>query len=480
MTKTGIYEVYSLSLSQAKDQLDKAFSEYKEARKEANSWRSEFQDSLMAARAQKHGTTVETEIKKQKQNEKQRRMGRNVRRMLGKTRGGPLMKLYDYDKNGKRVELTTKPEVEKPCIRENERRFGQAEDTPFMQPPLLDKFGYTAATQAGEDVLQGTYRVPDSVDAYTRTFLGFLKLPPNFVPPNDAATIITPEENRKAWSRQSERTASESTGLHFGHYKTAIQDNELCAFDAAMRSIPYHFGFSPKPWQRITDFQILKKLGVWDVSKTRTVQLMMADFNINNKKLGRDMMTAAEDKKTIPREQYGSRHHHRSNIAALNKVLTMDIMRQRRHAGSMCSNDAKSCYDRVVHSIAILSHIRQGAPPSAVKSMFETLQKAVHHVRTAYGVSDRHYAGVSREVPVQGLGQGNGDGPAGWAAISAPLIKMLRAAGFGVAMYTAISDTQLRFACYSFVDDTDLPQTAIDVNTSALDTLPLTQAGVNT
>jgi hypothetical protein len=112
--------------------------------------------------------------------------------------------------------------------------------------------------------------------------------------------------------------------------------------------------------------------------------------------------------------------------------------------------------------------------------MFETLQKAVHHVRTAYGISNRHYAGASREVPVQGLGQGNGDGLAGWAAISAPLIKMLLEAGFGVAICTAISDTQLRFASYSFVDDTDLPQTATNVNTSALDTLPLTQEGVDT
>jgi hypothetical protein len=127
----------------------------------------------------------------------------------------------------------------------------------------------------------------------------------------------------------------------------------------------------------------------------------------------------------------------------------------------------------------MLAHIRQGAPPSAIKSMLSTLQKAVHHVKTAYGVSERHYGGATCDVPLQGMGQGNGDGPAGWAAVSAPLIQLMVREGFGFSVSTALSNTPIKFACYSFVDDTDLPQTAPDVNTSGLDTLPTIQAGVD-
>jgi hypothetical protein len=112
--------------------------------------------------------------------------------------------------------------------------------------------------------------------------------------------------------------------------------------------------------------------------------------------------------------------------------------------------------------------------------MFTTLQKAVHHVKTAYGVSDQHYGGESRAVPLQGMGQGNGDGPAGgWAAVSAILIELMVQEDFGVSIQNSISSHQTRFACYSFVDDTDLPQTTIDVNTSGLDTLPTIQKGVD-
>jgi hypothetical protein len=56
----------------------------------------------------------------------------------------------------------------------------------------------------------------------------------------------------------------------------------------------------------------------------RTILLMNAEFNINNKKLGREMMVNAELHGEIAREQYQSRRHHQCILAALNKRLTMD------------------------------------------------------------------------------------------------------------------------------------------------------------
>jgi hypothetical protein len=66
---------------------------------------------------------------------------------------------------------------------------------------------------------------------------------------------------------------------------------------------------------------------------------------MNDKKLGRDLMAFAELHKTLVAEQFGSRKHHQSALAALNKRLTMDLLQQPRQAGASCSNDAKSCHD---------------------------------------------------------------------------------------------------------------------------------------
>jgi hypothetical protein len=77
----------------------------------------------------------------------------------------------------------------------------------------------------------------------------------------------------------------------------------------------------------MTDVAILKKAGVHDVEKMRTILLMNAEFNMNNKKLGREMMVNSELHREIAREEYGSRRHHQCILAALNKRLTMDNLR---------------------------------------------------------------------------------------------------------------------------------------------------------
>jgi hypothetical protein len=97
--------------------------------------------------------------------------------------------------------------------------------------------------------------------------------------------------------------------------------------------------------------------------------------------------------------------------------------------------------------------------------MFTTLQKLQHKIMTAFGYSVNSY-GSRRVVPLQGIGQGNGCGPACWAVMSTPIINMMRAAGFGAFFLSALSVMLITFVCYAFVDDTDLVHTAKDVHTS--------------
>ena len=72
-------------------------------------------------------------------------------------------------------------------------------------------------------------------------------------------------------------------------------DPNLSQFDALLRSLPMQYGFTPQAWMYITDVAILKKAGLYDVEKMRTIQLMHAEFNANNKHLGRMVMRNAEE-----------------------------------------------------------------------------------------------------------------------------------------------------------------------------------------
>ena len=153
---------------------------------------------------------------------------------------------------------------------------------------------------------------------------------------------------------------------------------------------------------------------------------------MNNKVLGKKSMDRAEKAGTIEREQFGGRHGQSSIIAALNKRLTMDLIRLKRTAAALLSNDAKSCFDRMVHNMTCLAFRRQGVDENTLRSLFLTLQKSVHRVRTAFGVSEASYWG-DEDDPVNGIGQGNGAGPTGWVFQSTPIISMMKAEGFGFA-----------------------------------------------
>ena len=80
----------------------------------------------------------------------------------------------------------------------------------------------------------------------------------------------------------------------------------------------------------------------------RTIQLMPAAFNMNNKKTGREVVELSEKINLLPDEQEGSRKCHRSNLTVPNKVLTNDLIQTRMLPSIIIFNDVKSCYDIIL------------------------------------------------------------------------------------------------------------------------------------
>jgi hypothetical protein len=477
MKKTRILDALTNDLEQAEILLTQACKSYKAATKSAGVWRNDFLDSLAKAKAEHKGTDTAKELKSLGQIEKQRRQARSIKRMRGKLGTGQVTKVYQTDEDGIKTVCETQATMIKAFFKENDSRFSQTELTPPMQAPLVDDLGYLAETDMAEQVLEGTYEPAPEVDQYAKELLHELRRPECVRKQGPISITATAAEHVRGWKITKEKSA-EPSGPSMAEVKAASQDPILAEIDTFMRNLPYTKGFSPRSWQLITDVEILKKAGVYDVEKMRTIQLMHAVFNMNNKKLGRDMMRSAEASQILAREQFGSRKNHQSITAALNKRLTMDLLRQLRQAGALCSNDAKSCYDRIVHAIASLALRRTGMPSEPVRSMFLTLQKAAHRVTTAYGISKQTY-GTNLMIPYQGVGQGNGAGPAIWAVISTVIIAMMSTAGHGFHILSAITATLLTMVCYAFVDDTDVVQSACNVEQPGEEVVPQMQRAVD-
>lgn len=215
-------------------------------------------------------------------------------------------------------------------------------------------------------------------------------------------------------------------------------------------------GYSPKRWQTALDVMLQKKEGVFDVSKLQTIGLMEADFNFICKYIGKWAMEKVEDYKQLAKEQYRSRKNHTAIAQALNKCLTFDMAMLQKTSTILCSQDAMSCFDRILHAALALGLRRQNIPDTAKETVITTIQYMVHKVRTTFGKSVISYRG---KIPHQGIPQGNGLGPPGWDIISPPCLESLQQKRYGAKFLTPISNKMIVFVGYAYIDDTEQVET---------------------
>jgi hypothetical protein len=135
------------------------------------------------------------------------------------------------------------------------------------------------------------------------------------------------------------------------------------------------------------DVMLLKASGDTHAHKLRTILLMEADFNMNIKKLSREGMWKAETNNCIAPEQAGGRRCHWANKTSLNPTLVCDHSRFCCKAMAICSNDAKGCFDRIVHLVAYICLQRFSIPAAPILSMLNVIQNMTHSIRTAFGDS---------------------------------------------------------------------------------------------
>jgi len=137
--------------------------------------------------------------------------------------------------------------------------------------------------------------------------------------------------------------------------------------------------------------------------------MLDSEFNHSNRALQHEAMQAALRNDCVAIEQYS--RPQRSCIAhALNRRLTADDRQSKRLAWAMAMSDLTGCYDRIIHNAAALVLLRIDLSHAKIHTMFKTIQRMVHRIRTAFGDSERTYGGDDFEnwlFAPQGIFQGN-------------------------------------------------------------------------
>jgi hypothetical protein len=181
-----------------------------------------------------------------------------------------------------------------------------------------------------------------------------------------------------------------------------------------MMTVPLDAGFCPERWRKAVDVMLEKIPGVIRTNKLCIIQLLEADLNqVLRSAFARNISKLAQDKDRIIGEHQYGRSHGTCISPILNKLLTIQILIQKRTNGIVFDNDVKGCYDRIISGIALLSIRRLEYSKNLVKmlgKLWEQLEQLEHHISSGFGMPDISYSSTVEKI-LYGIGQGRCSSP---------------------------------------------------------------------
>ena len=120
--------------------------------------------------------------------------------------------------------------------------------------------------------------------------------------------IIMPEDFKQFWKKVNEFTSLSMSGVHYGHYKAAIQDPQSTNVVAFQLIVIACSGIPPESWSVGLQVMLEKIAGVCLVEKLHAIQLYEADFNCYNQFIfGRQAMQTLTDSRYILEELFSQK-----------------------------------------------------------------------------------------------------------------------------------------------------------------------------
>ena len=236
--------------------------------------------------------------------ENQRRKWRTIDREMSKTRTPASTMVETVDEGGTVTQYCTKDGVERVIHSKIGIRFSRAGSTSICNGPLFELLGYNADTEAGMEILEGTFKPPTGRDPATVIVLNEIARIWRLMGDEEVSIIITKEDFQHCWRRVKERRASSFLGRHVGHYAAVDHLDLLSEAHAWHLALITKIGAAPKRWSKGLSVMLEKILGVAVVTKLRVILLMEAGFNCHNRLiLGDKMMKLAQENGLVPKEK---------------------------------------------------------------------------------------------------------------------------------------------------------------------------------
>ena len=362
------------------------------------------------------------------------------------------------ERDGQVISVHDKEDIEREIQDECKSRFQLGHSAPISRSRLGDDLQYFHNQEIAEQILDGSYPIPDDMDYPTALMLTEMGRIGRCLRDwsHTIVSEVTTLDYQQYFGRINENTSSSPSGLHLGHDKAAALCPQLSDIFALHMNTIVRSGIQPARWGTALQVMLEKIAGVCLVDKLRSIQLYEADYNWFNKFIFNDgALQALELTGSLPEEHFSHRGS-TAEDACFDKTLTVDISRQSRTPMALISVDAAQCYDRVNHNMMGLVWLALQVPITAVAILVNCLQYMKIFTRTGWGDSSKHFGWPTLDVPFCGLGQGSKAAPASWIQLSSIIVNVYKSLGFGAKISDPITGRRSHTVGCLFVDDTDL------------------------
>jgi hypothetical protein len=357
--------------------------------------------------------------------------------------------------------------MEEHLMERNIEQFSHAGKTPFVYSDLGAELGHTGDSQMSNDILKVTLQHEYLSNEAIRAIVNQLR--EHSMVQQIWKRVVTPEDFTSCFKCVPDKTASSYSGRSVPHYKACYQIKEegigefLSSVHSAMMTVPLNAGLCPERWRKAVDVMSEKIPGIIRTNKLRIIQILEADLNqVLRSAFARNISKLAQDSDGIISEHQYGRSHRTCISPILNKLLTIQILVQKRTNGIVFDNDAKGCHDRIISGIALLSIRRLGNSKNWLKMLGKLWEQLEHHIITGFSVSDISYSSTVEKL-LYGIGQGSCSSPILWALLNQLILTALEDKYECITLVSVAKSKISTWPGDSFVDDTTTGTTDDDV-----------------
>jgi hypothetical protein len=388
--------------------------------------------------------------------------------LLGKNNRSGLTFLLVENTDGTLRNVFNRDEINELLIDRFSVHFSQADGTPFTKEPLLSMFGPDGSNEDSRSLLEGKIDI-DGIQEISNATKAILRKTIYVTEPNSVTRKVTVEQIRSMIKRWRESTSTSPSGMHLGHDKAVLRDEQplkegevdrrlstrMFRMKAAFINAAFDYCHVYDRWANIVNATIEKIPGHPLIKKLRIIHLIESDLNFAVGSQIKWLIHNAVERGLLCREQFGSLPGLQAIDPLVLKHSSFCISRIAKTNMASVDNDAKSCFDRIVMLLASLLAQRLGLDVKAMQTFLKTLSLAKYSVKTANGISEESYR-TTADRTIHGPGQGGRASSGIWAIISCLIMECMPEGSTGITTIDPVLLTVVKYFTSGFVDDVTL------------------------